>query len=183
MNNKIVNGLLVVVLAYSAFLTYKFFSLEQKITALEAKQSGNVNITPANGHAAHAGDQSPFDQANVDPMVTQQPAQSEGPQTVINFTKTEHDFGKLKAGEKVRTKFKFTNTGTNPLIISNAIGSCGCTVPQWPKEPIEPGKSGEIEVEFDSKGKSGEQTKNVHLTANAPTPDLTIKATVIPLDK
>ena len=66
--------------------------------------------------------------------------------------------------------FKFKNTGSEPLVISDAKGSCGCTVPDWPREPIAPGASGEIKVEFDSKGKGSEdgskQTKKVTVTAN-----------------
>ena len=66
----------------------------------------------------------------------------------------------------VDTFFTFKNTGDQPLIISNAKGSCGCTVPQWPKEPIEPGNSGTINVKFNSKNKSGKQNKRVTLTMN-----------------
>ena len=62
--------------------------------------------------------------------------------------------------------FEFTNTSNNPLTISNAKGSCGCTVPEWPKEPIAPGEVGEIKVKYDSKGKKGKQSKTVTLTAN-----------------
>ena len=58
-------------------------------------------------------------------------------------------------------EIKFKNTGNEPMIISNAKGSCGCTVPQWPKEPIAPGESGEINVQFNSKNKTGAQNKRV----------------------
>ena len=64
------------------------------------------------------------------------------------------------------TIFTFKNTGNEPLIISNAKAGCGCTVPQWPKEPIAPGESGTIAVKFNSKGKPGKQTKRVTLTMN-----------------
>ena len=84
----------------------------------------------------------------------------------MTFNESEFDFGNLTAGESVSHIFKFKNTGKEPLVIQNAKGSCGCTVPTWPKEPIAPGKSGEIEVKFDSKGKTGKQTKNVTITAN-----------------
>ena len=73
-------------------------------------------------------------------------------------------------GDKVTHVFKFKNTGNEPLIISNAKGSCGCTVPEWPKDAIAPGKSGEIKVVFDSKGKGAvggkEDSKRVTITAN-----------------
>ena len=95
-----------------------------------------------------------------------EPAAPTGPTTVMSFSETEFNFGKVKAGEKVQHEYVFKNTGKEPLVISNAKGSCGCTVPVWPKEPIAPGASGKIKVEFDSKGKSGPQTKQVTITAN-----------------
>ena len=89
-----------------------------------------------------------------------------GPTTSIQFTETEYDFGTIEQGKAVKHSYKFKNTGSEPLIINSAKGSCGCTVPNWPKEPIAPGKEGEISVEFDSKGKSGMQNKKVTITAN-----------------
>jgi hypothetical protein len=85
----------------------------------------------------------------------------------ISFEKNSYDFGEIKEGEKVTHEFKFTNNGTIPLIISNATASCGCTVPEYPKEPIAPGESGVIKVIFNSAGKSGMQHKVVTLTTNA----------------
>jgi hypothetical protein len=113
-------------------------------------------------------------------------AQQVDPATLaaITFEKYEHNFGKVKEGEKVSHVFKFTNTGANDLIISDARGSCGCTVPQWPKEPIKPGATGEIKVEYDSKGKSGVQKKTVSITANT-NPNITtlnITTEVIPAE-
>ena len=84
----------------------------------------------------------------------------------ITFEKYDHDFGKVKEGDKVSYTFKFKNTGANDLIISDARGSCGCTVPVWPKEPIKPGAESDIKVEYDSKGKNGVQKKTVTITAN-----------------
>jgi hypothetical protein len=89
-----------------------------------------------------------------------------GPTTSIAFEQTDFDFGTVTDGEKVRHTYKFKNTGNEPLVISSAKGSCGCTVPKWPSEPIPPGGSGQIDVEFDSKGKPGKQTKRVTVTAN-----------------
>ena len=85
---------------------------------------------------------------------------------MISYQETEFDFGAIKEGETVTHVFNFTNTGKEPLIISNAKGSCGCTVPSWPREPIPPGGKGDIKVEFNSKGKTGLQTKKVTITAN-----------------
>ena len=89
------------------------------------------------------------------------------PKTRISFAETKHSFGTINEGEKVRHAFKFTNTGDNPLVITNAVASCGCTVPSYPKEPIPPGGSGEIVVEFNSSGRPGRQQKNVLIYSNA----------------
>ena len=96
------------------------------------------------------------------------------------FDEFEFDFGEIDEGEKVSHVYTFKNDGKEPLIISNAKGTCGCTVPVWPKEPIAAGESGEIQVEFNSKGKSGMQTKRVIITANTnpATTNLTIKGKV-----
>lgn len=90
---------------------------------------------------------------------------------VITFEQTTFEFGEIMDGDKVEHVFKFTNTGDEPLVISNAKGSCGCTVPQWPKNPIQPGEEGEIKVKYNSKnkGKVGgkNETKTVTITSNA----------------
>ena len=86
---------------------------------------------------------------------------------VMTFDKMVHDFGSIKEGDKVTTVFNFTNTGNEDLIIVDARGSCGCTVPQYPKNTaIAPGESGEITVSFDSSNKPGNQQKSVTLSAN-----------------
>lgn len=84
----------------------------------------------------------------------------------IEFEEEVFDFGTLVEGESVEHIFKFKNVGQNPLIISHAQGSCGCTVPEWPSEPIAPNGEGEIKVKFNSKGKQGEQDKTVTISAN-----------------
>lgn len=86
---------------------------------------------------------------------------------VMTFEKATYDFGKLKQGESVQYIFKFKNTGKTPLIISDASATCGCTVPEPPKDPIMPGKDGEIKVVFNSTGKMGVQDKVVTITSNA----------------
>jgi hypothetical protein len=88
------------------------------------------------------------------------------PVSVIKFEKDTFNFGEVLEGEKVSHSFVFTNTGDNDLVISNARGSCGCTVPEWPKEPIAPGKTGKIDVVFNSKGKPGNAIKSVTVNAN-----------------
>lgn len=84
----------------------------------------------------------------------------------IKFEEEMHDFGRITQGEKVSYAFKFTNTGSSNLVISSAHGSCGCTVPEWPKEPILPGKEGKINVIFSSEGKSGIQEKSITIVTN-----------------
>ncbi|NJN78804.1 MAG: DUF1573 domain-containing protein [Saprospiraceae bacterium] len=100
------------------------------------------------------------------PIQPTTPPVPSGPKTKMAFGESTYNFGTVSEGEKVEHIYKFKNSGNEPLIISNAQGSCGCTVPQWPKEPIAPGKSGEIKVVFDSKGKAGKQSKTVTITAN-----------------
>lgn len=92
--------------------------------------------------------------------------QTTQPPTSIKFDEEEFDFGVIDEGDIVKHVFKFTNTGPNPLVITNARATCGCTVPTWPKEPVTPGGTGEIKVEFNSKGKPHSQSKTVTVTAN-----------------
>lgn len=101
--------------------------------------------------------------------------------TTIQFNETEHDFGAIKQGKNVSYSFVFQNTGTQPLIIKSAKGSCGCTIPKYAKKPIAPGEWSEIVVKFKSANKDGSQTKTVTINANTnPNPTrLTIKADVI----
>lgn len=104
-------------------------------------------------------------------------------QPVITFEKTDHDFGKInEADGKVTTIFTFKNEGMEPLVLSNVRASCGCTTPKWPREPIEPGQTGEITVTYNPNGRPGRFTKTVTITSNAtePTTRVTIKGEVIP---
>ena len=84
----------------------------------------------------------------------------------FTFDQEEHNFGQIRDGDIVSHTFRFTNSGEAPLIISKATAACGCTVPQWPKQPIPVGGSGEIQVQFDSSNKPGMQNKVVTITAN-----------------
>lgn len=96
---------------------------------------------------------------------TAKPASGEA--AVMSFENENYDFGKITQGEKVAYSYKFKNVGKSPLIIMNATATCGCTVPEVPKEPIKPGEEGEIKVVFDSNGKSGMQDKVITVTSNA----------------
>lgn len=84
----------------------------------------------------------------------------------FEFVEKVKEFGQITQGEIVTTTFQFRNVGKSDLIISSAQGSCGCTVPKWPEEPIKPGGKAEIEVTFDSNGKFGMQNKTITLVAN-----------------
>jgi hypothetical protein len=96
---------------------------------------------------------------------TQQLEPKDGP--IITFTEKAFDFGDITQGETVEHVFVFKNTGKKPLILTNVQTTCGCTAPQWPKEPIAPGKTGEIKVRFNSTGKIGLQNKPVTILSNA----------------
>jgi hypothetical protein len=97
----------------------------------------------------------------------------------MTFEKESYDYGTIKQGADGGCEFKFKNTGKEPLVISNARGSCGCTVPTWPKEPIMKGQTGVIKVHYDTK-RVGAFTKTVTIESNAKTNSkvLTIKGTV-----
>ena len=97
------------------------------------------------------------------------------------FAETTHHFGEIKEGDIVTYIFKFKNVGGSQLVIAQAKGSCGCTVPEYSKNPVQPGDEGEIKVTFDSHGKSGMESKTVTVLANTipATKVLTISAEVI----
>ena len=99
----------------------------------------------------------------------------------IEMLETSFDFGEMQQGESVTHDFVLKNIGEGNLIISAAKGSCGCTVPEWPKEPIAQGEEATIKVTFNSAGKSGKQNKTVTLVTNAipNTKVLTINGNVI----
>lgn len=97
-------------------------------------------------------------------------AQEKADGPVIDFEDSSKDFGDITQGDKVEHIFKFENTGSTPLIISNVAATCGCTVPNWPKDPIPPGEGGEIKVSFNSAGKMGKQNSVVRIYSNASEP-------------
>jgi hypothetical protein len=90
----------------------------------------------------------------------------DGPLPVLAFEKTDHDFGTIAEGQKVTYVYKFRNTGSAPLIIQSAQPSCGCTAPDWTRDPIPVGGTGFVKAEFDSKGKPGMQNKSITVTSN-----------------
>lgn len=96
--------------------------------------------------------------------VTSVEASASGP--VITFQEESFDFGDIHQGDKVEHVFKFENTGTEPLIITNVQTTCGCTAPNWPRDPIAPGQASEIKVVFNSAGKIGRQNKVITVVSN-----------------
>lgn len=131
-------------------------------------------------------------ESNVQETATEQsvtPATAAEPKVIdpnakygkMEFASLEHDFGQINGDDKVETVFTFTNTGEADIVISNAKGSCGCTVPDYPKEPIAPGQKADIKVSFSPKGKNGMQNKTVTLTTNteAGIETLRVKANIV----
>jgi hypothetical protein len=90
----------------------------------------------------------------------------DGKYPVMTFATKDHDFGTIEADSKVNYSFTFKNTGQADLIISRAVGSCGCTIPEYPKDPIKAGESGKIDVSFNSANKHGNQQKSVTIYTN-----------------
>jgi len=86
---------------------------------------------------------------------------------VFKFKETTHDYGEVPEGPTAETDFEFKNTGKSPIVISEAHGSCGCTVPKWPQEPIMPGKKGLIHVTYNTQGRQGPISKDVTINSNA----------------
>ncbi|MFT5168441.1 MAG: hypothetical protein ACI8P3_003684 [Saprospiraceae bacterium] len=103
----------------------------------------------------------------------------------IVFEEKRFDFGTVNEGDIVKHEYKFTNEGKAPLLIGNAKSTCGCTIPEWPKEPIPPGGEGVIKVRFDTKNKTDRQGKPIKITANTypSETNLQLKGFVIPKNK
>ena len=169
--NTILLGALLVVAGYLAFKGG--FGGDKDVTTKDAKVSLKGGDT---------GTQTTLDATKGTTTSVNPNFDPDAPLAGMSFAESEFDFGTINDGDKVKHTFEFTNTGENPLIISDAKGSCGCTVPTWPKEPIAPGATGSIEVEFDSKSKPGAQNKTVTITANTEPAQsfLKIKAQVNP---
>ncbi len=95
-------------------------------------------------------------------------------QGVIKFKNEGHDFGKIEEGVQATHTFEFTNTGTAPVVISNAQASCGCTTPDWTKDPVMPGKTGKVTASFNSQGRPGNFSKTVTVISNSETPQIVL---------
>jgi hypothetical protein len=165
---KYLNTIMLLVIAIA--LGANFYQDHKRDVAYQAKFAADTL-------AKKQDEPSPFDKLPSDPLHDSQTIHS-GAVTTISFERTAHDFGRIESGPKYKTTFKFTNTGAADLLISNAKASCGCTVPSYSTEPIKPGQSGEINVEFDSKGREGQQLKLITVTTNTDPKDnvLTLKS-------
>jgi hypothetical protein len=93
----------------------------------------------------------------------------------FKFKEETHDFGEVQEGPTAECDFEFKNVGKKPIVISEAHGSCGCTVPKWPQEPILPGKTGKIHVTYNTTGRPGPISKTVTITSNAQTPSMVLR--------
>lgn len=130
---------------------------EKKIAQLEARLAELEGKKPAAAPAVIPG---------VTPAAPVQETKPEGPLPVMEFKTTDHDFGTINEGDVVEYTYSFKNTGQEALIIQSAQGSCGCTVPEWSKDPIPVGGTGFVKAKFDSNGKTNAQNKTVTVTAN-----------------
>ena len=102
-------------------------------------------------------------------QTTPPPAPENKNQAEIKFEEEKFDFGNIKEGELATHFFKFKNTGTVPLILSNLTVQCGCTTPEWPKEPIKPGQTAVIKVVYNTQGRHGAFSKQVTVNSNGKT--------------
>lgn len=122
-----------------------------------------------------------FVSAQTDTPSSENQVEEQKAYPVMEFESTTVDYGVIEQDSDPYRYFKFTNTGDAPLVITNAKGSCGCTVPTWPKEAIAPGETGEIKVRY-ATNRLNKFTKSITLTTNEenPTRKLTIKGEVLP---
>ncbi|WP_207433833.1 DUF1573 domain-containing protein [Sabulibacter ruber] len=132
----------------------------------EKKADTTQEATATEQNASEGSAVAANDPATNPNVAGQEEVNPNAPKPVMTFKETEFDFGDIKADKKVEHTFTFTNTGKAPLVIENASATCGCTVPEWPHEPIAPGETGKIKVVFDPTGKSGQQSKQITITAN-----------------
>lgn len=175
----ILGGIALVISLGNSYFLYDLSKGETDETS-EVVTETTADPNMQNGMQQQQNSMSPMDPSmQQQPQPTAPPAPS-GPPTTISFKKMEHNFGNIKQNTENPYEFVFTNTGKNPLVITDAKGSCGCTVPEYPKEPIAPGATGKIRVVYSPGEQEGEQTKNVTITANTEPQQtiITIKANV-----
>jgi hypothetical protein len=143
----------------NAELEERVDTLEQRVASLEGNGGSQTNtpvVNAASNQVAEAQEIS-------------------GPAAKFEFEEAEHDFGTIQEGAVVTHTFKFKNVGEVPLVIQNASASCGCTVPDYSREPVAVGETGEVQVKFNSANKKGVQNPSIRITANTKSPITTVK--------
>jgi hypothetical protein len=148
-------------------------------SAVSKIDNNTTAIPPASPEAVVLAEPNNLPAEQESPQAAATPP-ADGKYAVMSFSKNEHDFGIINDTDAVTYSFKFTNTGEGDLIITSAKGSCGCTVPDYPKDPIKPGASGKIKVSFNPTGKKGQQHKTVTINTNTARGQetLSVKATI-----
>ncbi|WP_020532841.1 DUF1573 domain-containing protein [Flexithrix dorotheae] len=139
--------------------------MKNKLISLIIAQIFLLGLLSCNNQKSSDSTSGEASKSEVVPVKSEKAAEPVGT-AAFKFEETEFDFGKINKGDVVKHAFKFENVGDAPLIISNIQTTCGCTTPQYTKDPIAPGKSGEILVQFNSAGKSGNIVKPVTIHAN-----------------
>lgn len=157
MKEQLKMGLMAVIAISLGAIAIKMFTDGDSSESTAAVETSNA-ATPANSEAAA------FDPLSNNAETTAEIDNT--PKTTLKFETYDHDFGNIKQDSENKKIFTFTNTGTEPLIIESAKGSCGCTVPNYPKNPIPPGEVGEIEVVYKPGKQKDLQNKNVTIIAN-----------------
>jgi hypothetical protein len=149
------------------FKSFVFFGLLVLLAAsCKDRDAEKKNAQLESRLAELEGKKSPDTAPVVTPAAPAPEEKPEGPIPSMEFATIDHDFGTINEGEIVEHTYSFKNTGEAPLIIQGAQGSCGCTVPDWSKEPIPVGGTGFVKAKFDTNGKTNAQNKTVTVTAN-----------------
>ena len=166
----------ILLVAITLMVSYDvFLKNDSQIVYQKGNNRAAVNKQPAQQQQQQfqqPQQQQPFEGATTTINNTQQQpplpenAQNTNPPTAMAFAETSHDFGAINQDSKHTKVFEFKNTGDKPLLIETARGSCGCTVPNYPKQPIPPGETGEIEVVYSPGKQKGKQNKSVTIIAN-----------------
>lgn len=187
MTNKITLALVGIVLIISVYNSVKISNIKVENIIEQPNRSNTAQNNTASKQSNIAANPS-MENLNSPPLTpasinenqqypSEAPTASGGPSTSIQFKNEVHDFGNVDAESENSYSFEFTNTGTEPLTITNARGSCGCTVPDWPKRAIKPNETETIDVIFrPSKGQAGAaQEKTVTIEANTEPKNTIIK--------
>mgnify|MGYP000082297899 FL=1 len=179
-------GLLGLITVLSGYSVYQVSTVKGEMETLKEEMSAKMtmfNAASSNANQQNATSVNTNPTTNPNTNLPSTEVKNVGPTTSIKFGEEVHDFGTVEVESENLYAFTFTNTGSEPLKITNAKGSCGCTVPQWPKEPILPGQTGTIDVKFTpNAGQAGQPIeKIVTVTANTSPANtmVRIKANVI----